>query len=157
MLIGRNPAHTLIRIIMLVVTCAVLRWFVLWPIRVQGPSMMPTYHQNQISVVNHLAYRWADPKRGDVVAIRFSGPSILLMKRVVGLPGETVAFNNGRLLINGEELAEPYVKNPCHWNMSPEKLDPDAYFVVGDNRVMRIEDHEFGSASRGRIMGKVLL
>ena len=156
-MIGRNPIHTLFRIVLLVATCAVLRLFVLWPIRVQGPSMMPTYHENQISVVNHLAYRWSEPKRGDVVAIRFSGPSILLMKRVVGLPGETVAFHNGRLHINGVELTETYVRNPCRWNLPPERLNPDEYFVVGDNRVMRIEDHELGSASRERIMGKVLL
>ena len=119
--------------------------------------MMPTYRENQISVVNHLAYRWSEPQRGDVVAIRFSGPSILLMKRVVALPGETVAFSDGRLFVNGVEMVEPYVKNPCRWNMPPEKLDPGEYFVVGDNRIMRIEDHEFGSAARNRIMGKVLL
>ena len=156
-MIGRNPFHTFIRIVLLVAVCAVLRAFIFWPIRVQGVSMIPTYRENQISVVNHLAYRWGEPRRGDVIAIRFSGPSILLMKRVVGLPGETVAFNNGKLLINGMELEEPYVKNPCLWEMPPEKLDPDEYFVVGDNRVMRIEDHEFGRAPRNRIMGKVLL
>lgn len=156
-LIGRNPIHTIIRIILVVTLCAVLRAFVFWPVRVQGPSMMPTYRENQISVVNHLAYRWSNPQRGDIIAIRFSGPSILLMKRVVGLPGETVAFTKGKLLVNGVELAEPYVKNRCYWEMPPKRLNSDEYFVVGDNRVMRIEDHEFGSATRNRIMGKVLL
>jgi len=156
-LIGRKPLHTLVRIILLVAVCTVLRVYVLWPVRVHGPSMMPTYRENQVSVVNHLAYHWNTPQRGDVVAIRFSGPSVLLMKRVVGLPGETIAFDDGKLLINGIELEEPYVKHPCRWDMPPAKLDPDEYFVVGDNRAMRIEDHEFGRAPRDRIMGKVLL
>jgi len=156
-LIGREPRHTLVRVTLLVATCFVLRAYVLWPIRVFGPSMMPTYRENQINVVNHLAYRWSEPRRGDVVAIRFSGPSVLLMKRVVGMPGETVAFESGRLLINGSELPEPYVKNPCHWEMPPQTLSANEYFVVGDNRIMLIEDHEFGRAARDRIIGKVLL
>lgn len=156
-MIGRNPLYTFLRILGLVVTCCILRLYIFWPIRVLGPSMLPTYHENQINVVNHLAYRWSEPKRGDVVAIRFSGPTILLMKRVVALPGETVEFQNGRLLVNGVPLSEPYVKNPCRWQMPPEQLNPDEYFVVGDNRAMRIEDHEFGGAQRDRIMGKVML
>lgn len=156
-LVGRNPVFTSVRIALLIGVCVTLRVFVFWPIRVQGPSMLPTYRDNQISVVNHLAYRWAEPRRGDIVAIRFSGPSILLMKRVVGLPGETVAFRDGRLLVNGVELEEPYVKNRCFWNRASETLDPGEYFVVGDNRVMPIEDHDFGGATRDRIMGKVLL
>jgi len=119
--------------------------------------MMPTYRDNQINVVNHLAYRGREPQRGDVVAIRFAGPRMLLMKRVVGLPGETVAFDSGKLLINGIPVDEPYVKFSCRWNRASEKIGEDEYFVVGDNRVMNMEDHEFGRATRDRIMGKVLL
>ena len=156
-MIGRKPRHTLVRILLLVMTCVILRAYVFWPIRVQGPSMMPTYRDNQINVVNHLAYRGREPQRGDVVAIRFAGPRMLLMKRVVGLPGETVAFDSGKLLINGIPVDEPYVKFSCRWNRASEKIGEDEYFVVGDNRVMNMEDHEFGRATRNRIMGKVLL
>ena len=79
------------------------------------------------------------------------------MKRIIGLPGETVAFENGRVLINGEVLDEPYEKSPCDWNCPPVKLGPDEYYVVGDNRTMPQELHTHGGTPRYRIVGKVLL
>jgi signal peptidase I len=156
-LIGRNPALTFSRLIVVVILLVGLRTFVFWPIRVKGMSMLPTYRDNQINVVNHLAYRWNEPQRGDVVAIRHSGYSVMLMKRIVALPGETVAFKDGHLLVNGTEQSEPYVRLPCRWQMAPVQLGANEYFVVGDNRSMLIDDHEFGRATRDRIMGKVLL
>jgi len=66
-----------------------------------------------------------------VVGIRMAGPSVMLMKRIVGLPGETVAFEHGRLIINGEEMPEPYMKNhsPALYT-PPVKLGPDEYYVI---------------------------
>jgi signal peptidase I len=81
----------------------------------------------------------------------------MYMKRIIGLPGETVAFVGGRVLINGEVLDEPYEKSPCDWNLLPVKLGPDEYFVVGDNRTMPSENHVFGKAGRDRIVGKAIL
>jgi signal peptidase I len=81
----------------------------------------------------------------------------MYMKRIIGLPGETVAFAGGRVLINGEVLDEPYEKTPCDWNCPPVKLGPDEYFVVGDNRTMPSENHVFGKAGRDRIIGKAFL
>jgi signal peptidase I len=156
-LIGRNPVHTFTRIVILVVACVVLRLYVFWPIRVQGPSMSPTYRDNQINVVNHLAYATRPPQRGDVVAIRTTGPQILLLKRIIAMPGETVEFISGKVFINGAPLDEPYVKHDCFWDMPPRRLIEDEYFVVGDNRSMNIALHDHGVASRERIMGKILL
>jgi signal peptidase I len=81
----------------------------------------------------------------------------MLMKRIVGLPGETVAFVNGRIFINDEMLDEPYEKLSCDWNLPPVKLGPDEFFVVGDNRTMPPQDHVFGKVERERIVGKVFL
>jgi len=158
-LIGRNPRRTAIRLVVLVVGNVLLWTYVLVPIWVDGPSMLPNYRQHSLNVVNRLAYLRHGPKRGDVVAIRFSGKSIMLMKRVVGLPGETVEWVNGRLLINGRPLDEPYVKYDCSWNFRPNhwKLDEDEYYVVGDNRSMPQELHTKGGAKRERIVGKVML
>ncbi len=89
--IGRRPRFTLVRIVILVVVCVAVFKFVLLPIQIDGPSMLPTYRQKGVNFVNQLAYRNHGPQRGDVVAIRFAGPSIMLMKRVVGLPGETIS------------------------------------------------------------------
>lgn len=156
-LIGRRPRFTFLRIAILVPTVFLTAHYLVWPIRVQGPSMMPTYPENGINFLNRLAYRFHEPRRGDIVAIRLAGPSVMFMKRIVGLPGETVQFIGGRLFINGQLLDEPYVKFPCRWELEPRKLSPTEYFVVGDNRSMRIEDHTFGAAERVRILGKVLL
>jgi signal peptidase I len=183
-LIGRRPKRTLIRVCVLIVVCLIVRVFVLLPVRIHGGSMLPTYHDQgirKINFVNRLAYARHEPRRGDVVLIRISGsdystreilrdllhghltanrlagPSAMLLKRIVGLPGETVEFANGRLLVDGNELAEPYVKLPCNWNMAPRKLGPGQYFVVGDNRSMPMEFHEFGVAARERIIGRILL
>jgi signal peptidase I len=157
-LVGRNPKVTLIRIAVLVVTTFVLFKFVLLPpVRITGPSMLPTLRENSIHLVNRLAFVRREPRRGDIVSIRFAGNSVTYMKRIVGEPGETVEFFNGRLLINGEPLEEPYVKSPCRWNDEPRKLGPNEYFVVGDNRSMPIQDHDLGVATRDRIVGKLLL
>jgi signal peptidase I len=156
-LIGRRPKRTLIRICVLVVTCFVVFKFILLPVRVDGISMLPTYHNHGVNFINRLAYLRHEPRRGDVVGIRFAGPSAMLMKRVVGLPGETVAFSGGRVLIDGSVLDEPYVKFPCNWERAPVKLGPDEYFFVGDNRSMPQKFHEFGKKERTGIIGKVLL
>jgi signal peptidase I len=155
--IGRNPRNTFIRIVILVVTCLIVFNFVLLPIRVTGISMSPTYKNRSINFVNRLAYLRHEPRRGDVVSIRYAGPHIMLMKRIIGLPGETVAFEDDHVFINGEPLDEPYEKSRCDWNIPPEKLGADEYYVVGDNRTMSAEDHMKGRVSRERIIGKILL
>lgn len=156
---ARHPRRTLVRIAVIVVTCLLLRAFVVLPIFVDGPSMLPTYKAGNVNFVNRLAYLGHGPRRGDVVAIRLAGESIMFMKRVIGLPGETVEFSNGRLLINGRSLAEPYVKFKCDWDFVPahSKLADDEYYLVGDNRAMPHTDHTQGVAPRERIVGKVLL
>jgi signal peptidase I len=178
---GRRPRFTLARIVVLVIVVFVVFGFMLLPIRINGPSMLPTYPNGGVNVINRLAYLRHEPRRGDVVAIRISGteysagelvrdlahvrlkwgrvfrPSMMYMKRIVGLPGETVAFVHGHATINGQILTEPYVKTPCDWEREPVKIGPDEYFCVGDNRSMPQEYHTFGRAPRDRIVGKILL
>ena len=156
-LIGRRPKRTAVRIVVLVVVCFVWFRFVLLPIRVQGMSMMPAYTENRVNFVNRVAYLFHEPRRGDVVAIRTSGISIMYMKRIIGLPGETVGFHAGQAVINGKILDEPYLKYNCDWELPPKLLGPDEYYFVGDNRSMPEGDHEKGVATRWRIVGKVLL
>jgi signal peptidase I len=155
--IGRNPRRTLVRVVVLVAIILLARQFVLIPIQVMGPSMMPTYANGGVNLVYRLAYFRSEPKRGDVVAIRTSGTSIMYMKRIVGLPGETVQFHQGHLFINGALLDEPYLRKECDWESPPKTLGPDRYYVVGDNRSMPEQDHTEGIAERERIVGKILL
>ena len=169
-LIGRNPKATRARVTVLLavgLVCFVTFKFILLPVRVSGISMLPTYRDHSVNWVNRLAYLRQEPQRGDVVGISFSTvtnaadgllpPHIMLVKRIIGLPGETVAFAGGRVLINGVVLNEPYEKLPCDWDRAPVTLAPDEYFVVGDNRSMPQQDHEFGVCKRYQIVGKVLL
>src|SRR4051812_3823764 len=87
MVIGRNPRRTLVRILIMVVTCFVVSKFVLLPIRVEGISMLPTYKERGVNCINRLAYIFHEPRRGDVVAVRLAGQHVMLLKRIVGLPG----------------------------------------------------------------------
>jgi signal peptidase I len=120
--------------------------------------MLPTYRENGGNFVNRLAYLFHEPRRGDVVAIGLqAGEHVMYMKRIVGLPGEAVAFHRGRLFINGKPLDEPYVKLPCDWEHEPEQVGPGQYYFVGDNRDMPWEDHRHGRAARNHIVGKILL
>ncbi len=161
-LIGRRPRATVIRILVLVIACFVTFKFVLLGIRVDGISMEPTYHDHRVNWVNRLAYWRQAPQRGDVVAIRFSdpgplaAPSELLMKRIIGLPGESVGFHDGHAYINGELLDEPYLQKPCDWDHAPVLCGPDEYYIVGDNRSMLMENHVQGRVQREHIIGKVL-
>lgn len=161
-LIGRNWKFTLARLVVLSAACFLVFRFIVLPVRVEGISMLPTYQNGSVNFVNRLAYLWHGPRRGDVVGIRLSDPgisrpSIMYFKRIIGLPGETVAFVHGQVLIDGHVLREPYEKYDCDWNVPPVKLAPNQYFVVGDNRSMPARDHYFGKVWRDHIVGKVML
>ncbi len=161
--VGRNPRRTLVRAAVLAVVCLVVFKFLLLPVRIEGISMTPAFADRSFHLVNRLSFVWREPRRGDVVGIRFTDPQgmfaphIMLLKRVVGLPGEAISFANGRVRVNGLDLDEPYQKGPCDWNKAPVTLHPGEYFVVGDNRSMPKELHVFGSVHRSRIVGKTLL
>ena len=142
---------------MLVVVSVVVFGFILLPIRVKGISMLPTYRDRGVNFVNRLAYLRHEPQRGDVVAIRTTGVHNMYMKRIIALPGESIAFHKGRAFIDGKRLAEPYVRFSCDWEIAPEVLGPDEYFCVGDNRSMPSADHYMFKAPRRRIVGKLLL
>ncbi len=160
MVVGRRPMLTLARLAVLVIGAWAIFSFVLTPpIRVSGISMQPTYHEGQINFLNRLAYLRHDPRRGDVVGIRAKGTegiSMLYLKRIVGLPGETVAFQNGMLYVNDAPQDEPYADKSGDWDMSPIKLGYDEYFVTGDNRSMPIELHWHEKVRRQQIVGRIL-
>jgi signal peptidase I len=155
-LIGRNPNRTLVRIVVLVITSVVVFRYALLPIRVEGVSMLPGYRNGGVHFVNRMAYLFHEPRRGDVVAIRYAGIHMMLMKRIVALPGETIVFHEGHVFINGRQLDEPYATR-SNWELEPGKMTSDEYYVVGDNRSMPESDHTKGGALRSRIVGKVIL
>jgi len=147
---------TLIRVVVLIATAYVVFGYVLLPTRLEGISMEPTYTDGRIDFANRLAYVWHPPQRGDVVAIRMAGLHAFYVKRIVGLPRERLEIVMGVVNINGEPLIEPAVVRKAAWNFPPVTLRDDEYFVIGDNRSMRMEDHDFGRTTRDRIVGRML-
>lgn len=131
------------------------RW-VLFPIRTDGISMDPTYGPNTLHFVNRLSYVFSTPSRGDVVAIRLAGPSLVYVKRVVGLPRERLSIVAGVVHVNGVPLDEPYVRSRRPWEVPEKTIGPHEFFAVGDNRGMLARDHQFGIVDEARILGKVV-
>ena len=152
-LIGRNPAVTAVRLVVLVLMASVVFRGVLIPVRVTGRSMEPTYRDGRVNFINRLAFVRIEPRRGDVVGLRREPSRLLVLKRLVGLPGERVSVRHGRIHINGEPLDENYTNGRPIPPMSGEReLGGGEYFAIGDNRDMSA----FGVVERSDILGKVL-
>ena len=156
LIFGENPRRTSVRILVLAVVSVVTFGWVLIPVRAEGISMMPTYRSGSLNLVNRLAFLMKPPERGDIVAIGLAGPHAVYIKRIVGLPGERIAIAEGTVRVNGQPLVEPYVRNRSAWTLPEVQLGSDEYFLIGDNRGMREEEHDFGRAHRSRIVGKVI-
>jgi signal peptidase I len=146
--IGRDPRRTLVRIAVLAVLSFIIFGWLLTPVRVRGISMEPTYHDS--------SYKLRAPQRGDVVAIRLAGPGVLYVKRIVALPTERVSIVDGVVEVNGTPLAEPYVQKRSAWNYPEVTVGAREYFVIGDNRSMKMGDHDFGRVDSRRILGLLL-
>lgn len=131
--------------------CYAIFQSVLWPVKVLGESMLPTYDDGTRHYVNRLAYWSEKPRRGDVVTLRIRDGEIFI-KRVVGLPGERVEFKGGRIVINGQLLREQYTGTTIPWKMDAVELGADDYFVIGDNRTVSL----LGAVPEDRIIGKVV-
>lgn len=126
------------------------------PMRLQGASMEPTYRDGGFVFCWRPAFWFQAPRHGDIVMIRFAGRHMALFKRVVGLAGDTIAFENGALVRNGQPVAEPYVAGPCDWNLEPRSVAEGNVYVVGDNRAVDMDRHDFGEVGVHRILGKPL-
>jgi signal peptidase I len=131
---------------------AFFQW-VLWPVKVVGDSMLPTYHDGARHFINKLAYVIDAPQRGDVIGFRAPDGDVLI-KRIIGLPGERIDFLGGRVFINGAILKEPYTETiiPGHWEVTGMRLGPKMYYVMGDNRKTSV----LGHIQSERIIGKVM-
>jgi signal peptidase I len=124
---------------------------------VVGASMEPSFHSGELIIVNRAAYLFGSPARGDVIIFHNpSDPAEDYIKRVIGLPGETVRIQDGRVYVNQLELDEPYIREFCanHQCDGTWQLDHEHYFVLGDNRNHSRDGHIFGPLWRGLIVGQ---
>lgn len=131
--------------------------FLYQPVRVEGTSMLPNLEDQDRLFINKLAFRVGDVKRGDVVVFQYPRDHTeSYIKRVIGLPGDRVAIDHGRVIVNGHELVEPYV--PARFtddHSQPEMtIPPNQFFVMGDHRSISKDSRDFGPVGRELIYGK---
>ncbi len=125
---------------------------------VQGQSMEPSLHNNERVIVEKVTYRLLHgPRRGDVVIIRVEGQEEPLIKRVVALPGETVAVRGGQVYINGRPLEEPWATRQGGPDYPPTEVPPLHIFVLGDNRGHSNDSRSFGPVPVDHVLGRAWL
>ncbi len=132
-----------------------VRHFLFENYKVVGHSMDLTLHDSQYLVVNKLSYRLHEPQRGDIIVFRDPRDSERkLIKRVIGLPGETLEIQQGQVSIDGAPLEEPYIQAPGRYSVPPTLVPADHFFVLGDNRNNSSDSHNWGALPRDEIIGK---
>jgi signal peptidase I len=125
---------------------------------VVGPSMLPTVEEKQRLLINKIAYFLQMPQRGDIIV--FQPPNKTqpdYIKRVIGLPGDTIEIKNGYVYVNSKKLEEPYIKDNPAYNMPATVLLDDHYFVLGDNRNNSNDSHNGWTITKESIVGKAWL
>ena len=126
--------------------------------RVYGQSMEPNLHTNQRLVIEKLSYHFHGPRRGDVVVLHDPGGSPeLLIKRVIGLPGERITVTDGRVYIDGTALDEPYLTQPTQGSGRSWIVPPLNVFVMGDNRSASRDSRIFGPVPLDQIVGHAVI
>lgn len=143
-----------------------IRYFLIQPFFVRGSSMEPNFDNGQYLVINEISYRFDDPERGDVIVFRYPmDPKQYYIKRIIGLPGETVEIKNGKVFIYNDEFLEGTVldeslyldSNTLTLRNTHIELGKEEYFVLGDNRAASSDSRQWGSLDSDYIIGCVWL
>lgn len=140
-----------------------LRLFVAQPFIVSGASMVPTFQNGQYLVVDELTYHFEAPQRGDVIIFRYpKDTSQFFIKRIIGLPGETVIVKDGQVEVQKVDgsvvtLSEPYVANQGNGPDATYPVGQGEYFVMGDNRPESSDSRAWGLVPRSDIVGRAFL
>jgi len=135
----------------------ILRAYVIQPFRVEMTSMVATLEPNDLVLVEKISYKLHKPQRGDVVVfVPPNDPTQRYIKRVIGLPGETIKIQNGIVYINGKPLNEPYISSSMP-DYPEEKIPQDSVFVMGDNRAVSLDSRSFGPIKISSIIGRAIL
>ena len=169
----------LIETVILALLIFLVLQFTVQNFRVEGSSMRPTLEEDQYLLVNKIVYlrlgpnvlgsllsfvdpdrdeslfAFHPPRRGEVVIFRFPRDlSRDFVKRVIGVPGDTIEIRRGRVFVNGEELVEPYIARLDQRTLEPLAVPPESYFVLGDNRVASSDSRDWGTVPATNIVGR---
>jgi signal peptidase I len=174
--VKRALEYVAIIAVAVLVALAAQSWLIK-PYRIPSESMLDTLRPGDRVLVNRVVYHLRDPGRGDVIVFRYpEDPDVVFIKRVVGVPGDTLEVKAGRLYVNGRKVREPYVHrtggrldpttpqaaiagSTMHdpWSLTkPYRVPSDHYFVMGDNRTDSDDSRDWGTVARSAIVGEGL-
>src|SRR3989338_1331732 len=161
-----REAWEFLRILLVALAIVIpVRFFIAQLFIVKGASMESAYEERDYLVIDELSYYFREPARGEVVVFRFpDDPSEFFIKRVIGLPGETVIIENGEVFISSGEASKPrrleerYLADELETSgRITQVLEPDEYFVLGDNRAYSKDSRSWGILPQKNITGRVLI
>ena len=140
-----------------------IRYFIFQPFVVRGISMEPNFHSGDYLIVDEISYRFREPQRGDVIVFKYpKKPSQRFIKRIIGLPNETVEIDNGKVIVYNPEKAGQVLNELEYLSLNQNtagksitKLGPNEYFVLGDNRAFSSDSRRWGVLPVENIIGKV--
>lgn len=138
-------------------------WLVAQPHKVSGSSMFPNFKNGDYIITDKVSYRFSEPQRGDIVVFKNPKDETQdFIKRIIGIPGDKVKVESGKIYLNGNELTEPYLAetiftNPGSFLQEGGEItvEPDHYITIGDNRPASSDSREWGFITRDEIIGKV--
>lgn len=152
--------------LMALVAVFLIRYFIIQPFYVKGSSMEPNFYEKDYLIIDEISYRFSEPQRGDIVVFKLKTPEYkeYLIKRVIGLPGDTVIVKDGKVTIKNLNNPEGYVLKEAYLPEGLETLGEvietvpeSSYFVLGDNRGVSFDSRYFGSIKEESIVGKTVL
>jgi len=147
------------------ITIGLIRYYLFKPFYVKGASMEPNFFEKEYLIIDELSYRFREPVRGEVIVFRYpENPKEYFLKRIIGLPGETVKISGGQILLynqahpEGISVDETYLPEEIKTEGDRTiKIGDEQYFVLGDNRSNSFDSRRFGSISRSLIVGRAWL
>lgn len=164
---GRTILEYAVLAVVAVSVALLIQAFLVKPYRIPSESMENTLLIGDRVLVDRISWRFSDPQRGDVVVFHSPLEGPVLIKRIIGLPGDVLTLNDGAVYVNGQRLASPYVRrmndkpvptepfdNGLPWSLQePYRVPPGSYFMMGDNRIDSGDSRDFGPVARGQLVG----
>ena len=150
-------------IILAVIIIVPIRYFLVQPFFVRGASMEPNFYDGEYLVIDELSYRWREPRRGEVVVFKYPhNHSQFFIKRVIGLPGDTIRLANGQVVIENATYQQGVVLDESSYlpagvrtgGQQTLTLQPEEYFVLGDNRAASSDSRQWGVLHEEEIVGR---
>jgi signal peptidase I len=140
-----------------------VRYFLIQPFYVKGASMEPNFFDHEYLIINEISYRFSEPERGDILVFHYpNDPKNYFIKRLIGLPGETVEVSNGQVKIYNDEFPNGIVLDESNYlsdkytaQTRRDTLKANEYFVLGDNRAASLDSRFFGPIEEDVVVGKV--